>query len=180
MLTKEVEGSGLNTAGYNILIDFEKGPYTKGKRWAGPALEAYEDMAGVWTIGYGHTGRSGPPPVEEGMVITEKEAFAILRSDVATFSTSVLNLLKRPANANQFSAFVCLAFNIGTTNFAASTALKRFNAGESNAKVTEAMAWWNKVTVQGEKVPAKGLKRRRAAEANLFSRKPNEEDNILC
>ena len=40
------------------------------KQFEGLELEAYQDIAGIWTIGYGHTG----PDVEPGMRISEREA----------------------------------------------------------------------------------------------------------
>ena len=40
------------------------------KRFEGLELEAYQDIAGIWTIGYGHTG----PDVEPGMKISERDA----------------------------------------------------------------------------------------------------------
>ena len=48
------------------------------KRWEGLELEAYKDIAGIWTIGYGHTARSGNPPTPvAGMKISADEAKAI-------------------------------------------------------------------------------------------------------
>ncbi len=40
------------------------------KSFEGLRLEAYQDCAGNWTIGYGHTG----PTVSAGQSITEAEA----------------------------------------------------------------------------------------------------------
>lgn len=42
------------------------------KKWEGLRLQAYQDVSGVWTIGYGHTGKAGKPTVIESMMITEK------------------------------------------------------------------------------------------------------------
>ena len=38
------------------------------------SLKAYQDTGGVWTIGYGHTGKVGGVPVGSGMTITKDQA----------------------------------------------------------------------------------------------------------
>ncbi|CDO46314.1 phage related lysozyme [Bartonella henselae] len=43
------------------------------KKWEGLRLQAYQDVSGVWTIDYGHTGKAGKPTVIESMMITEKK-----------------------------------------------------------------------------------------------------------
>ena len=73
-----------------------------------------------------------------------------------------------PLSYLQFDALVCFVFNIGETNFKSSTALKLLNKG-SYDEVPEQIAAWNKATVNGEKTELKGLTRRRAAEAAMFT-----------
>ena len=48
------------------------------KSFEGLHLEAYQDCAGVWTIGYGHTG----PTVSPGQSIIEAEAEKLLQADL--------------------------------------------------------------------------------------------------
>ena len=48
------------------------------KEFEGLRLEAYADCAGVWTIGYGHTGRD----VSAGRRVTEAEAAELLTADL--------------------------------------------------------------------------------------------------
>ena len=45
------------------------------KRFEGLRLEAYQDCAGIWTVGYGHTGRDVIP----GRRVSEFEAEVLLR-----------------------------------------------------------------------------------------------------
>ena len=59
------------------------------KRFEGLMLEAYQDVVGVWTIGYGHTSEAGPPKVTPGMEITEKEAEEILQDDLVNYEEAV-------------------------------------------------------------------------------------------
>ena len=49
------------------------------KSFEGLRLEAYQDVAGVWTVGYGHTG----PDLLAGMKISEADAEALLRADLS-------------------------------------------------------------------------------------------------
>lgn len=151
----------INTAGLNLIRDFEK-----------LSLKAYADPVGIWTVGYGHTG----PEVREGMMITEDRAEAILRDDLGRFEREVEKRIKG-GNRNQFSAMVSLCFNIGPANFAKSSVLKFHNAGD-HARAGECFMLWNKATGQdGKKQELKGLTRRRAAEAALYLT-PTEADEV--
>lgn len=133
------------------------------KRFEGFREEAYRDPAGVWTIGYGHTGRAAPPPVEPGMKITPEEGEAILRADLDYFVARAGPLIERELTANQFSALISFAFNVGTGNFRRSSVLAAVNEGRLD-EVPGRLALWNKA---GGRV-LKGLVRRRMAEGDLF------------
>ena len=133
------------------------------KSFEGLRTKAYQDSVKVWTIGYGHTAMSGPPSPQAGMVITEAEAEAILKSDLTKFATGVAILVKEPLTDNEFGAVVSFAFNVGLGNLKTSTLLKKLNAGDKVGASNE-FAKWNKA---GGKVLA-GLTRRRAAEKALF------------
>jgi lysozyme len=132
------------------------------KRWEGLRLEAYRCPAGVWTVGYGHTRTA-----RQGMTITVADAERLLDGDLAEFARAVETALTRPATDGQFAAFVSLAFNIGIGAFRSSTALRRFNANDL-AGAAEALTWWNKATVGGQKVRLAGLVNRREDERRLF------------
>jgi lysozyme len=58
------------------------------ERFEGLRLTAYQDQAGVWTIGYGHTG----PDVYRGLCITQNEACVLLLRDIATAERCVNGL----------------------------------------------------------------------------------------
>lgn len=127
------------------------------KRFEGCRLKAYRCPAGMWTIGYGHTG-----DVEPGTSITQHQAEVLLGYDLERFEAAVPD-----ASPNQFSAMVSLAFNIGTAAFGASTLLKRFKEGKIQAAADQ-FPRWNKAG--GKVLP--GLVKRRAAERALFLRTP--------
>ncbi|MDX3929265.1 MAG: lysozyme [Shinella sp.] len=133
------------------------------KQWEGLELVAYKDVAGVLTIGYGHTSAAGIPHVKAGMRISEKEAEDILRADLAKFEERVERLVKVPLTDNQFAVLVSFDFNTGKLH--SSTLLKKLNAGDYGAVPVELMKW---VHSGGKKV--KGLVNRRAAEAGLWAK----------
>lgn len=119
---------------------------------------AYKCPAGVWTIGYGHT--SG---VRKGMRCTETQAEVWLMDDLRESEQAVDYLVKVPLTDNQRGALVSFVFNVGAGNFAASTLLKKLNAGDYDGAASE-FARWNKAG--GKILP--GLTKRRQAEAALF------------
>jgi lysozyme len=125
----------------------------------GLRLEAYEDAAGVLTVGYGHTG----PDVMAGQTITEFEAEALLRADLAASVACVNRALQVAATQGQFDALVDFCFNVGRGSFLRSSLLRYVNAGEFAAAAKQFGMWVN----AGGK-PLEGLVRRRAAEAALF------------
>ncbi len=132
-------------------------------QWEGKRLVAYQDVAGIWTIGYGHTTAAGIPRVREGMRISDKEAEDILRDDLRKFENRVSSLVKVPLTDNQFAVLVSFDFNTGALH--KSTLLKKLNAGDYDAVPAELMKW---VNAGGKRV--QGLVNRRAAEAGLWAK----------
>lgn len=133
------------------------------KRFEGLELAAYQDIAGIWTIGYGHTG----PDVKPGMKISESEAEDLLKKDLKPREHAIESLVKVPLNQNEFDALVSFVYNVGENAFKNSTARARLNRGDY-AGAAEALTWWNKATINGVLQPVTGLTRRRAAESALF------------
>jgi lysozyme len=133
-------------------------------------LEAYDDatgrsvppgghVRGRLTIGYGHTG----PDVRVGDRITEAEAEALLRADLATSEQAVGRLIHEPLNQPQFDALVSLVFNIGATAFSSSTLRRRVNAKDFTVAAGDFYRWRFDNGVE-----LLGLARRRVAEMQLF------------
>jgi lysozyme len=133
------------------------------KSFEGLHLTAYRDCAGVWTIGYGHTGSA----LSEGMTISESEAETLLRADLAEAVACVNRAVKTGISKGQFDAMVDFCFNAGRGNFLQSTLLRKVNTGDYAGAAAQFGLW---VHAGGEVVP--GLVRRRQAEAEMFSGKP--------
>lgn len=130
------------------------------KRWEGCKLEAYRDVGGVWTIGYGHTRTA-----RQGLTITQEQAEGLLREDLRVYEAAVDDAVHVDLTENQFAALVSWTFNVGVGAMRRSALIRRLNAGEYDAVPGE-LARWNKV--KGGIVP--GLSNRRAAEAGLWAR----------
>ena len=107
----------------------------------GCRLSAYRDSVGVPTIGVGHTGRAGPPPVAPGMTITRSEAEAIFAADLAPFEAAVAAAVPASLTANQFDACVSLAFNIGVHGFVGSTVVHKLDAGDHTGAADAFLMW---------------------------------------
>jgi lysozyme len=107
----------------------------------GCRLAAYRDSLGVPTIGVGHTGRAGPPPVDMGMAITRAEADAIFAADLAPFEAAVSRTVAAPLTQNQFDALVSLAFNIGARGFAGSTVVHKLADGDHTGAADAFLMW---------------------------------------
>jgi len=129
------------------------------KQFEGCKLKTYKCVAGILTIGYGHTGKD----VREGQTITQEEADKLLEGDLKRFEEGVADLVKVPVNSNQFSALVVFAYNIGLNALSGSTLLKRLNAGDIRG-ASEQFIRWNRAG--GKEV--QGLTNRRLAEKDLF------------
>lgn len=130
------------------------------RQWEGCKLEAYRDIGGVWTIGYGHTRTA-----RQGMTITQEQAEALLREDLRVFESAVADAVDVDLTDNQFAALVSWAYNVGVSAMRRSSLIRRLNAGDYDAVPAE-LAKWNKV--RGQVV--RGLSNRRAAEAGLWAK----------
>jgi len=129
------------------------------KSFEGLELKAYMPTPNdVPTIGYGHT-----KTVKMGMKITEKQAEALLKKDLAWVELAVNKRVTVPLTQQQYDALCSFVYNLGETNFNNSTLLKRLNNKRYEEAANELLRW-NK---QGKKV-LRGLTRRREAEKALF------------
>ncbi len=132
------------------------------KRNEGLRLEAYQDVAGVWTIGYGHT------PASPGQAIDNAEAERLLLNDL-NFAAAIVGDATGTIHTtdNQFSAMLSLAFNIGITGFRTSSVVRYHQAGDYQT-AADSFLLWDKAHVDGQLVVVPGLARRRGEERALY------------
>lgn len=133
------------------------------KRFEGCKLAAYQDAAGIWTIGYGWTQPVDGVKISAEMVITTATAERLLRCGLVQYEQGVHKLVKVPVSQHQFDALVSFAYNVGLRSLSTSTLLKKLNSGDCRGGGDEFMKW---VKVGGLQLA--GLYTRRTAERALF------------
>lgn len=127
------------------------------KQWEGYREEAYQDVAGIWTIGYGHTKNVHP-----GDICTKDEANKYLQEDL-WWCHQALSVIEVPLTINQKEALISFIYNVGPSAFLKSTLLKKLNQSDYFGAANEFLRW-NKA---GGRV-IQGLINRREAEKELF------------
>ena len=125
------------------------------KKMEGCRLTAYQDTAGVWTIGYGHTAG-----VKKGDRCTQYQAEQYLREDLAKFEAAA-SKVRNVNTQGRFDAVVDFCYNCGIGNFSSSTLKKYIEAGRANWEIQEQFLRW--VNAGGKKQG--GLVSRRIWEA---------------
>lgn len=133
------------------------------KQFEGCKLTAYQDSAGVWTIGYGWTQPVDGKPIRAGMTIKQETAERLLKTGLVGYESDVFRLVKVGLTQGQFDALVSFTYNLGARSLSTSTLLRKLNAGDYAGAADEFLRW-NKA---GGKV-LNGLTRRREAERALF------------
>ena len=129
----------------------------KIKEFEGLRKEAYLDVAGVPTIGYGRT-----YGVKMGDVISEYWADMYLKADLYDLEKQVDTLGNW--NQPQFDALVSFAYNIGFYKLKTSTLMKTIKEGGSMHAIKKEFKRW--VYAGGKVQP--GLVKRREWEAKRF------------
>jgi lysozyme len=138
------------------------------KRWEALRLSPYRCPAGFPTIGYGARFYPGGRAVAmEDRAITPGEADAFLAHTLRVVLARLKRSIARVPAAHQGAAMLSLAYNIGEGNFARSTLLAEFNAGDIAGACAEFPKWCH-AHAGGKLVVLEGLRQRRQAEAALF------------
>lgn len=128
------------------------------KRFEGIRLKAYLCPAGVWTIGWGSTGKG----IVKGLTWTKQQADERMLKDADTYLLATKNLC--PKIAGEIHGSIAdFTYNLGATRLAGSTLRRKLNKGDFNGAATELQKW---VWAGGKKLP--GLVARRKAEAQLI------------
>lgn len=150
-------------AGINLIKAFE-----------GCHLKAYPDPktgGDPWTIGWGATG----PDIYEGLTWTQEQADERLLKDIEAREAIINQYVTVPLTQGQFHAMVSILFNVGfgsnkrngiirLKSGEPSTLLVKLNDGDYEGAANEFARW-----VSPGSPVEKGLKRRRAAEVDLFN-----------
>lgn len=129
------------------------------KRFESCRLTAYQDTAGVWTVGYGHT-----KGVKKGDRITQYQAEQFLREDLSEFERAA-NKVRRLTTQGRYDAVLDFMYNLGIGNFNKSTLKAYIESGRSVWEIQEQFLRW--VNAGGRKYG--GLVSRRIWEAARFN-----------
>lgn len=135
-------------------------------------LEAYQDQAGKWTIGWGCTG----PRVKAGLRITVAAAEQLLRNALVPVESAVNAAVKVPLNRNEYTALCAFVYNVGVPKFLHGgpfgghcTLLALLNEGASDKAADEFDKWVHYRDPQtGHELISEGLVQRRRREKELF------------
>lgn len=142
----------ISSVGYNLI-----------KEWEGVKLTAYQDVAGIWTIGIGTIKYPNGVRVRKGDTCTLDQALAYLKNDCLWVDSCLDTAIKVPVTQNQFDALASFVYNVGETAFKSSTLLTKLNNKEYSVAADEMLRW-----VNAGGVKQKGLLNRRNAERKLF------------
>ena len=136
--------------------------FKKIKEFEGCKLQAYQDAAGVWTIGYGHTYN-----VRQGDRISQWYADDMLREDLENVERQLMELHDPEVlrmTQGQLDAVVSFVFNLGIKRWQYST-LRRLIMLKKPKEVIQ-KEWMRWVFAGGKRLP--GLVKRRQWECNRF------------
>lgn len=139
---------------------YSKSGLTLTERFEACRLTAYQDIRGIWTIGWGHTG----PEVVEGLVWTQEQADNQAMLDTLRSANTVNRFVTYPINQSEFDGLVDFAYNVGCGALESSTLLRDLNAGDVAGAAQQFEVWDH---AAGQVVA--GLLRRRLAEEAEFT-----------
>lgn len=125
----------------------------------------YQDCAGVWTVGFGFTGK-----MHDGRDVKDVRNLSldVAKQELAYRLTDLLDELKAlcgdvELTENQASALASIAYNVGSTALSKSMLIRKIKAKDFIGASDEFQRW----ALCGGK-PMRGLKLRRHREAILF------------
>lgn len=136
------------------------------KSFEGLRLNAYQDVAGIWTIGYGTIRYPDGMRVKKGDTCTEALAEAYLRHDLSAFEKAVDDLTVDDLTQAQFDALCSFVYNVGSgdVGYKGSMLRKRVNNNPDDPTIRPQFMRWYKAGGVG----VEGLWKRRHKEADFY------------
>lgn len=136
------------------------------KQFEGCRLTAYQDQAGVWTVGWGQTG----PKVVKGTAWTQAQADQSLSDALQWLWRRLDSDLGRDLLPQQAAAILSLAYNVGLGALERSDMWRLLQDGQVGP-ASEHFTRFDKVRLAGSQLLTTdpGLLRRRKAELALFT-----------
>ena len=137
------------------------------QRFEGYEDKAYQDSAGIWTIGWGTIRYPNGKPIQENDTCNVLAAENWLINDLID-SVKVINDLGLNLTQNQFDAVCSFIYNVGKGAFKSSTLLKKIQADPNDPTITDAFMMFDKAKINGVLTEVAGLKTRRQAESDYY------------
>ncbi|QIX17352.1 lysozyme [Burkholderia multivorans] len=111
-------------------------------QFEGYSNKVYSDPVGINTVCVGHA-RTGPDgkPLRAGQTYSDEVCSYLLGKDISEADKTVQRLFKVPLSEGERIAYTDFAFNAGAANLAASTLLKKANAGDRVGACRELPKW---------------------------------------
>ena len=138
--------------------------FQKIKEFEGCKLQAYQDAAGIWTIGYGHT-----YGVRPGDKISQQYADMLLQGDVENVERQLIALHDPEVGCwtkAQLDAVVCFALHVGMQRWRTSTLRRCIMQGKPQGVIR---AEWMRWVYAGGKKQAGLVRRRQWETAHFFN-----------
>lgn len=126
--------------------------------WESLRTHAYQDVAGVWTIGFGRT-----TDVKRGDTCTPEQAAEWLDETLTEFGGRLQRYITRQPEQQQYDSLLSLAYNCGVAAIGDSGVMARFNSG-LDQECADRFLMWNR---SGGR-EWHGLTKRRRAERRIF------------
>ncbi|MBO1853261.1 lysozyme [Burkholderia cenocepacia] len=126
-------------------------------QFEGHSNKVYLDPVGIPTVCDGHA-RTDPhgKPLRLGQTYSDEVCSYLLGKDISEADKAVQRLVKVPLSEGERIAYTDFAFNAGAANLAASTLLKKVNAGDRVGACHE-LPRWTCATVEKGKGDASGM-----------------------
>lgn len=126
---------------------------------------AYDDGAGVQTIGFGSTRLEDGRPVKQGDTVTPQRAVVLLAQDADRIARELAACIgPTPLYKHEWDAYVSWAYNVGAAAACRSTLVRKLRQNPPDyAGACRELLKWTKAG--GRELP--GLKKRREAEYRL-------------
>ncbi|HHB7848368.1 TPA: lysozyme [Klebsiella pneumoniae] len=103
----------------------------------GVRYNPYQDVVGVWTVCYGHTGKD----IMLGKKYTEAECRALLSKDLNAVARQINPYIQKPIPETMRGALYSFAYNVGAGNFQTSTLLRKINQGDQKGACDQLRRW---------------------------------------
>ena len=103
----------------------------------GVRYNPYQDVVGIWTVCWGHTGKD----IILGKTYTKAECQALLDKDLNAVARQINPYIKVSIPETTRGALYSFVYNVGAGNFKTSTLLRKINQGDTKGACDQLRVW---------------------------------------